>query len=222
MVEAVIIEATHLVTNPAGNRPQDPSRLIGFAIHHSVGNNAVQSEADEMATIRAIDRQHVNQSFGGFGYHYIIFPSGRAYHCGEGQRAHVASRNHELRGIVMSGTFTDVQPTEAALQTLRGVLLHERARFGQLPVKGHREWALPGEGTACPGVIVPRDWEAFLQPTPARRFIAGDESCGIEKRGNQMFFWVNGVAGNAIGNFDGTLPGALYHLAGTEWEEIRK
>jgi hypothetical protein len=159
--QAVIIDGTNLVTNPAGNRPQNPSLVIGIAIHHTVGNNAVQSESAERNTIRIIDQQHFNQGFGGFGYHGIVFPSGRVYHCGEGQRAHVAGRNHQLRGWVFSGTFTHELPTPAAYEGMREALLWERATK-PLTVMGHREWALMGEGTACPGMIVPFDWELFL------------------------------------------------------------
>lgn len=162
--DVVIFDATNLVTNPAGNRPQDPALLIGIAIHHTVGRNNIENETDERATIVAIDRQHVSQGFGGFGYHGIVFPSGRAYRCGEGQRAHVKGRNHQLRGWVFSGTYTNVLPTDAAFEGMREALLEERARFGPLEVKGHSEWALPGEGTACPGIIVPRDWNALLAP----------------------------------------------------------
>lgn len=158
----MILDATNEVTRPEGNAPLNPALLIGHAVHHTVGSNAVQDEAGERATIRAIDAQHVTLGFGGFGYHNIVFPSGRAYHCGEGQRAHVAKRNHELRGTVLSGTFTDVQPGEAQLQGLREVLLREMATK-PVEIRGHREWALPGQGTACPGVVVPRDWQAFLQ-----------------------------------------------------------
>jgi hypothetical protein len=163
----MIIDGTNLVTNPAGNKAQDPARVIGWAVHHTVGNNAVQDEAGERGTIKAIDLQHVGQNFGGFGYHYIVFPSGRAYICGEGQRAHVAQRNHELRGIALSGTFTNAMPGEAQMAGLREVLARERLRFGERPIKGHKEWALAGEGTACPGVVAPRDWEAFMQQTTA-------------------------------------------------------
>ncbi len=157
----MIHNGSALVTNPNGNAAQ--GAVIGIAIHHTVGNNAVQSEAEERATIRAIDQQHVAQDFGGFGYHGIVFPSGRAYFCGSGQRAHVKGRNHELRGWVFSGTFTNEQPTVAAFEGMKEALLAERRQFGPVPIMGHREWALPGEGTACPGIIVPRDWEAFLQ-----------------------------------------------------------
>jgi hypothetical protein len=163
----MILNATNEVTNPNGNRPQ--GTVIGIAIHHTVGNNLVQSEADERAVIAAIDRQHVAQGFGGFGYHGIVFPSGRAYFCGSGQRAHVARRNHELRGWVFSGTFVSELPTPEAFDGMREALLAERAQFGDVPIQGHREWALPGEGTACPGIIAPRDWDAFLVlPAPPR------------------------------------------------------
>ena len=162
----MIIDARNLVTNPDGNRPQDPAQVIGIAVHHTVGNNVVLNEIDERATIRAIDAQHVDADYGGFGYHGIVFPSGRAYHCGEGQRAHVAKRNHQLRGWAYSGTFTNSFPTPEAEAAMREVLLAEQARFGDIPIKGHREWALPGEGTACPGAIVPRDWGLFLAPPP--------------------------------------------------------
>lgn len=214
----MIIDAANLVSNPQGNRPQDPARVIGLAIHHTVGNNAVQSEADERATIQAIDRNHLAQGYGGFGYHFIVFASGRAYHCGEGQRAHVALRNHELRGIAMSGTFTNSQPTDAAMNGLREVLMLERAVW-DIPIKGHREWALPGEGTACPGIIVPRDWEAFLAEG-ARVWVYGNEVAGCEQRGKQLFFWHNGIEIDAVGDFEGAFPGAHYHNEGGNWRQV--
>lgn len=213
----MIIDATNLVTNPQGNRPQDPARVIGVAVHHSVGVNYVQAEADERATIRAIDLQHVAQRFGGFGYHYIVFPSGRAYKCGEGQRAHVAGRNHELRGVCMSGTFTNEQPTEAAMNGLREVLRTEA--FIAPVVKGHREWALPGEGTVCPGVIVPRDWAAFMSEG-ARVWLYGNEVAGCEVRGQQLFYWHRGVDVDAVGDYEGKFPGAHYHREGENWRQI--
>lgn len=217
----MILDATNLVTNPAGNRPQDPLRVIGIAVHHTAGSNAVQSEADERATIQAIDRQHVGQDFGGFGYHGIVFQSGRAYRCGDGQRAHVAKRNHELRGWALHGTFTNVQPGEAQLNGLREVLLDERARFGNLPIKGHREWALPGDGTKCPGLVVPRDWDALLGPQPSpRQWLYGNEVAGCEIRGNQLFYWHNGIEVDAVGDYEGAFPGAHYHNEGGNWRQI--
>lgn len=210
----MILDATGLVTKPDGNRPQDPSRLIGIAIHHTVGRNTVENETDERATIVAIDRQHVAQHFGGFGYHGIVFPSGRAYRCGEGQRAHVKGRNHELRGWAFSGTFTNELPTEAAFDCMREVLLEERARFGPLPIMGHREWALPGEGTACPGIIVPRDWEALLQEEPMNED-------GWQKKGKQMVLVNEGVEVLKVGDEAGEFPGRIAKNFGGEWHWLR-
>lgn len=218
----MIIDARNLVTKPEGNKPQSPASLIGFAVHHTVGGNEVYSEDKERGIIAAIDAQHVSQGYGGFGYHYIVFASGRAYWCGEGQRAHVAQRNHELRGVALHGTFTSTLPGEAQWAGLREILLYERATFGNLPIKGHKEWALPGEGTACPGVVAPRDWEAFLNPQPARKFIAGDADGGLEVAGNQLLVWNNGVCVLALGDFEGQAPGQIAKLFGENWRWLRQ
>lgn len=177
----MILDATNEVTNPNGNRPQDPNAVIGVAIHYTVTDpngpatpDAEATEAQERAHIRAIDQYHVSLDYGGFAYNGIAFASGRAYYCGRGRRAHVALRNHELRGYVFCGTFTDEQPTDAAFGAMRELLQADRDQFGPKPIKGHREWALPGHGTACPGVIVPRDWEAFMAPPappPAQPYV---------------------------------------------------
>lgn len=218
----MIRDATGLVTNPAGRTNAQGQLLpvvptIGIGVHHSVGNSAVQDEAGERATIRAIDLQHVGQGFGGFGYHYIVFPSGRAYFCGGGQRAHVAGRNHELIGVVLSGTFTAVQPTEAAMSGLREVLLHLRAEW-DIPVKGHREWALPGEGTACPGVVVPRDWEAFLAPPAPPPMPDG----WVASHNQVLCFNGNGDVVVAIGDWEGERPGQISKLFGETWYWLRR
>lgn len=214
----MIIDATSLVTNPQGNKAQDPANVIGFAVHHTVGVNYIQSEADERATIRTIDQQHVAQDFGGFGYHYIVFPSGRAYKCGEGQRAHVKGRNHQLRGIAMSGTFTSQQPTEAAYNGLREILLKERETFYKgYEIRGHREWALPGEGTECPGAIVPKDWDTFMNPpapTPMQS--------GWIVSHNQILATQDNLVVMAIGDWEGKFPGRIAKLFGTEWWWLRK
>lgn len=73
--------------------------------------------------------------------------------------------------------------------------------------------------TACPSGRVP--WVEIIdkaKQTPLVRYwLIGNQEAGIEKAGNQMFLWNNKVAGNCIGNYDGTLPGTLYHLRGDRW-----
>lgn len=181
-----ILDARNEVTNPRGLGATVKAQVIGIAVHHSVTQTPAElrrtgmadvaaeqavamatasTEASERAIIRAIDAYHVSVGYGGFAYHMAAFPSGRAYLCGDlgARRAHVAQRNHELLGVVLIGTFTTVLPGAKQMDALREALLHMRAEYPAREIRGHREWALPGEGTACPGVVVPRDWEAFLQ-----------------------------------------------------------
>jgi hypothetical protein len=73
--------------------------------------------------------------------------------------------------------------------------------------------------TACPSGRVP--WVEIIdmasQVVVARRWLYGDQTGGAEKVGKQTFLWNEGVMGNAIGNYDGTLPGTFYHLRGDRW-----
>lgn len=74
--------------------------------------------------------------------------------------------------------------------------------------------------TACPSGRVP--WVQIIDMARAKQpdvslWLVGDEKGGLQKVGNQTFLWNNGVMGNAIGNYDGTLPGTLYHLHGDRW-----
>lgn len=70
--------------------------------------------------------------------------------------------------------------------------------------------------TACPSGRVP--WTQIIDMALAkpldRRWVVQDV---LEKVGKQLFIWNEGVMGNAIGNYDGTLPGTLYHLRGDRW-----
>lgn len=159
-----MIDARGIVTNPAGfGRVSNP---IGFAVHHSVTTMpANATEADERLHIQTIDRYHASLGWGGFGYTAVAFPSGRSYQCGDldSQRAHVKGRNHELIGVVAIGTFTDKLPAEPQLNAIAECLSAFRGAFGSLPVKGHSAWALPGEGTACPGQLGSVGWDLSPQ-----------------------------------------------------------
>lgn len=217
-LDGMILDARDLVTNPEGNRPQDPNLVIGLAVHYTVGQNIVQTEAEERAVIRAIDRQHVGQDFGGFGYHGITFPSGRSYYCGDGQRAHVAKRNHQLRGWALHGTFTEQLPGPAQFAGLREALTAERSRFSWLvPIKGHREWALPGEATQCPGLVVPRDWDSFLAPP-----VPPPMADGWVALHNQLLAVKGGEVFVAIGDWEGEHPGRIAKRFGDQWLWLRR
>lgn len=158
------IDVTHLMTTPQGRFALERDRLAGIALHHSVSGDSIAPDAgetQEIAHLQAIDRYHIEQGFGGIGYHMAVFASGRIYLTGslEGARAHVAGRNHELLGLVGIGTFTERLPSQQqAIALRRAVAMLREATGRALSVRGHREWALPGQGTVCPGRLLELPW----------------------------------------------------------------
>lgn len=154
-----ITEALHWSTNPSGFGPL--ASVIGVALHHTVTSISPDATpAEEEAHARAIDRYHVGQGWGGIGYHYFVFPSGRAYRVGWGQRAHVAHRNHELVGIAWVATLTDRTPSDIEVSAAAEAVRDAWTRIGgEVPLRGHREWAVAGWSSACPGrgtEVIPR------------------------------------------------------------------
>ncbi len=168
-----MIDARAYVTNPAGRYYSPLSDVIGIAIHHSVTwgdviNPEGHTEDQEIQHIVQIDDYHASQGWGGFGYHLASFPSGRLYLCGDldGARAHVASRNHELRGVVFIGDFTSRDPGPAQLAAgAEAVALVRQAAGRPLALAGHRAWALPEYPTSCPGDRLAGRLSE-LEPTP--------------------------------------------------------
>ena len=129
------------------------SRTNGLANHHSVTGQHYATMAAEVEHIKAINAYHIQQEYGGFGYNGIVFESGRVYVVGNGLggRAHVAYRNHELEGLCWVGNF---QANNVPLGIILGAARWHVAKFrqhGLKPVRGHREWAVAGWETACPG-----------------------------------------------------------------------
>ena len=168
-----LIDARSQLTAPEGRFRVDRSSLVGIAVHHSVSGDALTeraTEADEVVHLLAIDRYHVDQGFGGIGYHLAVFASGRVYQLGsfEGARAHVAGRNHELLGVVAIGTFTGRPPGQLQRIGLQEAVTSLRQYAGRpLPVRGHDAWALAGQGTLCPGRLREIDWDEASLPAPS-------------------------------------------------------
>lgn len=146
-----IIDATAYVTKPEGWASL--KTVVGVAIHHTVTTiSPSATEAEEIAHIRAIDQYHVRQGWHGIGYHYLCFPSGRVYRVGWGARAHVANRNHELIGIAWVADLSARKPNTYEIAAAATSLRDAWARIGsKVQVKGHRDWAVQGWGTSCPG-----------------------------------------------------------------------
>lgn len=156
-----MLDARQHVTNPNGRFKVPKADILGKAAHHSVSGGTFfmagqTTPQDEINHIRMIDQYHVSIDFGGFGYHACGFASGRSYQTGDfnGARAHIAGRNHELLGWVLVGDYTDQLPPTGAIAAAAECERAFDTYLGrQVPLKGHRDWALPGYGTTCPGRI---------------------------------------------------------------------
>lgn len=171
-----VIDARDLVTNPRGTFGANPDMVIGVAIHHSVtwydmGDMSKASPEQERAHIRAIDAYHVQEGYGGFGYHYAVFPSGRLYQCGDvisdngsfAARAHISGNNNKLVGVVFIGRFDAgfQTPTDAAKMAavsactlILDQMLQAKSRSGEWKIQGHGDWAVElnnDDPTGCPG-----------------------------------------------------------------------
>lgn len=163
-----MIDARQHVTSPRGSAKHPNAVVVGIAVHHSVSGDYLGEAAtvnDELAHLRGIDAYHRQVGYGMFGYHLAAFASGRLYQCGDldGQRAHVAHRNHELRGVVAIGTFTNRLPGPGQLAAIAEGIKEIRHFVGRdLPIKGHNEWAVKGWASACAGQLNGFDWRPWL------------------------------------------------------------
>lgn len=125
-----------------------------LVVHHSAV--AVDSSAE------AIAAYHIDHNgWPGIGYHFLIHWDGRIEYVADISeiRYNVASRNHEVVGICLVGNWMAESPPDPALHSARTLTAALRAVLGrELPLVGHRDIALPGHGTACPGDTWP-NWQ---------------------------------------------------------------
>ncbi len=157
---------------PPGGSPvtTDVTHLI---VHHSAGTNDAN---DWAAIVRVIYDLHVTgNGWADVGYNYLIDPDGVIY-TGRGndiRGAHFCGSNTGTMGVCMLGTFTNVTPTAAALESLAKLLAwkacdrdldplgsayHASSELTLPQIAGHRQ----GCATACPG-------DAFYPLLPAVR-----------------------------------------------------
>lgn len=160
----MIIDARPFLKRNGGFARLPDSWMIGHAVHHTASLSKLdRTQVQEIQFLQAIER--IRADLGLFPYHLAGFRSGRCYLCGdlEGQRAHVAGRNHELRGIVLVGDFTREPVTDGHLAALRTGLRYMERRYPGRPIRGHGAWALATDPTACPGFDI--DFAALIAPT---------------------------------------------------------
>ena len=136
----------------------DVGRIEGIAIHHTVTGLDTSPEV--------LARYHVDVNhWPAIGYHVLVYRHGRVVWCLDLEEwgAHVWGRNDHLWGVAMVGNWSQAPPTQEHLRhTYRVVAELQTIRGEFLPVDGHAGWALPGHGTACPGVTSP-NWLDVLQ-----------------------------------------------------------
>ncbi len=136
-------------------------------VHHSAGSNTSSNWA---ATVAAIFDFHTNSNgWADVGYNWLIAPDGTLF-VGRGGGnnvvgAHMCGFNNNTMGICLLGTFTTVQPTQAALDKLAALLTWKamdskidptgsgaiRSYAGTMNnISGHRDGCSPNY-TECPG-----------------------------------------------------------------------
>ena len=144
-----------------GHHNQDTMHTpkTGVILHHTVTASTSRSEAMELAHIDSIARWHLTTNSWkkwkfDFGYHYIIFPSGRTYHVGKDEtvRAHTGGvdekgrRYNELYiGVALVGNFVTTEPNQATQEAAQNLLDHLRLPL----VGGHKD--MLNQATTCPG-----------------------------------------------------------------------
>ena len=162
---------------PDGSCPPDPTpdytNATHLIVHHSAGPNTA---TDWAAVVRSFwDYHTINNGWDDIGYNWLIDPDGVIYE-GRGDGvlgAHFCCKNGGTMGVCVIGDFTNITPTEEALNALRDLLawkacdadidplgkaFHPSSGLVLDNISGHRDGYDPNAssscricGTECPG-----------------------------------------------------------------------
>ncbi|PWX42513.1 N-acetylmuramoyl-L-alanine amidase [Clostridium perfringens] len=119
----------------------DPNKII---IHNADHPNC---------SVYDVDRWHRGNGWSGIGYHYFIRKDGSVW-TGRPENAigaHTIGQNSSSIGICLEGALMREKPTRAQLNSLYELIADIRARRGNLPVYGHKDF----NNTDCPGINFP-------------------------------------------------------------------
>lgn len=136
-----------------------------IVVHHAAATYAPLKGIDD---VRAIANYHVKtKGWSGIGYHRVLAeetngnpPAQYIVSDPDLIRAHVAYRNHEAVGVCCATFFTG-QPSLDWMNSLAAAVAELQQMYPQAEIVGHREIALPGWGTSCPGDAWPT-WRPHL------------------------------------------------------------
>ena len=162
--ETEILDVRHEFPNePDGftGRRRVMDALAGVAVHHDgaimapgdqdYSGSSLDEDLERLQTIYSVS---LSNGWGGFCYHLVGSPNGRVFYTQSvyNYGAQVARRNDELLGIALMGDFTNARPNRAQLCAGGLALVAAWYLAGRLlDTRGHWEWALPSDPTACPG-----------------------------------------------------------------------
>lgn len=136
-----IIETNLKFTKTLETRP----RTEQIVIHHTESGDVPAATVHEW---------HLARSFAGIGYHYLIHGDG-SIERGRPEwavGAHAKPANYNGIGVCFAGNFMGgKEPTQAALAAAGELIRDIRSRYGDIPVKKHRDV----DDTDCPGDSFP-------------------------------------------------------------------
>jgi hypothetical protein len=136
-------------TSPNGNR----ARTTYIVFHHAAYTYPVGG------AVQSIYNYHRSRwpAYNACGYHIICQQDADGIHAyqvnpHDMQGAGVAERNHECYHVCCATNFTGT-PSDAWLDAGAAALADAKRRYPQGQIVGHKEIALPGYGTTCPGAL---------------------------------------------------------------------
>ncbi len=132
-----------------------------MVIHHSATSNTI---GDPYEAVRNIYTYHTQvNGWSDLGYNYLIAPDGTVFQgrddMGRGDPddivgAHLCGVNSNTMGICLLGTFTNVLPTEAAINALAG-LVKWKTDKESLPIFGAETHAIGPPSAGVPAKPLP-------------------------------------------------------------------
>ena len=191
---------------------QQYANVTHIIIHHTATPN---TDTDWAARVLSIWNYHTyDNGWGDVGYNYLIDPDGIIY---EGRAGgddviggHASGHNTGTMGVAFLGTFSDTEPTDAALDSAESLLAWKFSQNGISPLEnstdhagsyyaniaGHRDLA----ATECPGedlyLLLPtirQNVYEIIQGCPA-----GDSDCDGSVSDFELLdyieLWVSGEA----------------------------
>lgn len=137
------------------------------------------TRAQEAAYMRDVEAFHINsREMRAIAYSFVVMPSGRIYE-GRGwgkDGGHTACCNTTSHAICFAGNFQSMKPTEAAIETARGLIVlgQNKGMVTASPrIRGHRD--APGASTACPGNNL------YARLDEIRNLDAGGDDMGLDE-----------------------------------------